>query len=606
MSMLEPFHFLRPAWLLAMPMLWLLLWLMRDALNAHSPWRQIVDPELLPHLSSQSNTQTSGRSGLILAALAVTLITLALAGPSWRQLPQPVYDSPLHRVLVMDLSPAMNAADIKPTRLARSKLLAQQLLNQQSEGDTALVAFSSDAFAVVPLTSDRSTVSHLLSSLSTDLMPTPGQNLAAGITEAQHLLEQGGATRGDIILMTSAQPDATARDAVEAARAQGFRIHVLAAGTEQGAPIPASSGGWQRDSSSAIKLARLPTRDLSQLARSGGGQYRRVDQAGADFELDTTLALNSANNTASNDRFQADQWQDEGPWLLLPLILIAALAFRRGWLFVLVVGLPLLHPQPALAGWWKTQDQEALEHYKAGEFANAADNFKRSDWRASALYEAGEFEQAAELWGTGDRAADAYNQGNALARAGNLEGALQAYSEALQRDPTLTDAQANRDLVEQLLQQQEQQQQNQQQDGDNQPQDGENSASQDSESGDDQEQPRSSEQQQEDSGEQGESDQQQSSEHSQQNGEPGEEQDSQQASEHAQGDDDNQQASASDDAQGSESEPNESAMTPQAGEFDPDDEQAQAVQQWLKRIPDDPGGLLRRKFERMQQRRQAQ
>ena len=601
MNALDNFHFLRPLWLLALPALWLLLWLMRDHFSTQSPWRQIIDPALLPHLNQSSGIGTGNTHGpLVLAVLGTTLASLALAGPSWRQLPQPVYDSPLHRVLVMDLSTAMNAADIKPSRLARSKLLAQQLLNNQQEGDTALVAFAAEAFAVVPLTSDRGTVSHLLSSLSTELMPSTGDNLAAGINEARHLLEQGGANRGDIIVLTASPPDAAARDAVEHARQSGFRTHILAAGTPQGAPIPAPGGGWQRDSRNAITLARLPANELAELARSGGGLYRRVDQAGADFRLKPAMAFEASASGPSEDRFQADQWQDEGAWLLLPLILIAASAFRRGWLFGLLLCLPLLQPQSAYAGWWKTQDQQALEHFQAGDFATAADNFKQREWRASALYEAGEYEKAAELWGTGDRASDAYNQGNALARSGDLQAAIEAYAKALQRDPQLSDAQANRDLLEKLLEQQQQQQQQQQNDTSQSAQDDSSTEQQTSDA--------DAAQDASNAADQAQSQQDPSSAENAQSaqGDDAQNADAQQNApdENSAGEqsDSTQTAHGSDEAASEET----SDASVQSGEFSPEDEQAQAVQQWLKRIPDDPGGLLRRKFERMQQRRQAQ
>ena len=592
MISLEQFHFLRPAWLLALPALGLLVWLLRDSLSAHSAWRKVIDPALLPHLTAGPSGLGSSRRIVILALVASVLISLALAGPSWRQLPQPVYDSPLHRVLVMDLSAAMNAADIKPSRLARSKLLAQQLLNNQDEGDTALVAFAADAFSVVPLTSDRNTVSHLLSSLSTDLMPSPGDNLAAGIDEARRLLEQGGASRGDIVVLTATTPDAKAKQASEDARAQGFRVHVLAAGTEQGAPIPAPGGSWQRNRQGGIELARLSPAALAELARRGGGQYRRVDQAGADFRLPQHSVLNSSAS-ASDDRFEADQWQDEGPWLLIPLILICAVAFRRGWLFMLVLCSPLLTYE-AHAGWWQTQDQQALEHFQAGDFEQAAKQFERRDWQASAHYKAGDFAKAAELWASGDSASDAYNQGNALARAGELEAAIEAYSEALQRDPGLSEAQANRDLLEQLLQQQKQQQQQQQQQQDGQqgdngePQDEQSGSSEQDQSNEQNSSPNDAQQQPSDG------QQQDDASRSEQSAEQAQEANEQAAEQAA----DEHNAAAQDPAQADEAQA-------QLGEFDPDDEQAQAVQQWLKRIPDDPGGLLRRKFERMQQRRQT-
>lgn len=600
MTWLADFHFLRPWWLLALPALLLLLHSQRQRLSQRSAWSQVVDPQLLPHLLQDARQTSSGRGLYPLALLAAILLVTALAGPSWRKLPQPVFDAPLHRVLVMDLSPAMNAQDIKPSRLKRAQLLAQQLLDQQSEGDTGLVAFAADAFPVVPLTSDRDTVSHLLHSLSPDIMPAAGDNLAAGISQAHELLQQAGATQGDIVLITASPVDDAARQAADQARADGFRLNVLGAGTSKGAPVPAA-GGWLKDAQGGIQIAKLDEAGLRKLARQHDGHYQRVDQAGAGFEL-SLQRLKQPLEQQKQD-FQADQWQDEGPWFLLPLLLIGALAFRRGWLMLLVLGLPLGVPQTAHAGWWQTDDQQAYEHYQNEDYATAAQTFADDNWRASALYQNGEYEQAAKLWAQQDSAQAAYNQGNALARSGDLEAAIKAYDQALQRDPQLADAQANKALLEKLQQQQKQQQ---------------NSESGDQQNSQDQQEQDSS--QKDSSGQQGQDQDQQSQSQEDQDqkqdqqsssGQPSDDDQKQNGQQQQPGDKPPPAEPPNPSPQQAQQKPDETSDDPaqqasaaRSAEQQQADEQAQAVQQWLKRIPDDPGGLLRRKFERMEQRRQ--
>ncbi len=587
----QQLHLLRPAWLLALPLLWWLIYRARRQ-GAGNPWSRVVDPELLPHLLEQGRTGSD--MPLWLAGLGATLAILALSGPAWRQLPQPVYDAPLHRVLVMELTEAMNAADLKPNRLQRARLIAHQLLQRQSEGETALVSFAGSAFPVVPLTRDDGTVRHLLDSLDSSLMPVPGQNTAAAIDTAVELLSNAGAERGDIVLFITGGADGAARMAAEKASQRGYRVHVLAAGTEEGAPVPAPGGGWRRDDRGGIALARIDEAALRALAAAGAGRYARIDRIDAQWSLAGGPDW-SADPQQARDDFQADLWQDEGPWLLLPLLLIAALGFRRGWLTLLLIGLPLATPGPARADLWRNADQAGQALLQQGDAAAAAETFRSPQWRASALYEAGDYAAAAALWGKLDSASAAYNRGNALARAGELEQALAAYDEALAREPDLADAQANRQLIEELLRQQQEQQ-------------GENRESGENE----QDQASSGEDQQS-----GQSDQSGDPSQGDRSDESGENQG--QSDSAAQDQASQQNSNAEDEAQTGEddrdAQPDEPRSPEEAGQTGEQSEQAlseadarareqeQAVRQWLNRIEDDPGRLLREKFRRMQERR---
>lgn len=586
----QQLHLLRPAWLLALPLLW--WWLYRHrGLSGGNPWTRAVDPELLPHLLEQGG----GASQLPrwLAGLGLSLAVLALAGPAWRQLPQPVYDTPLHRVFVVELSEAMNAADLKPSRLQRARLIAHQLLRQQSEGETALVSFAGSAFPVVPLTRDDGTVRHLLDSLDSSLMPVSGQDTAAAIDTAVELLANAGSERGDIVLFIAGGADRAARTAAEKASQRGYRVHVLAAGTAQGAPVPAPDGGWRRDSSGGIALSRIDEAALRALAAAGSGRYARIDRIDASWRLAAGPDWSADPRQAGED-FQADLWQDEGPWLLLPLLLVAALGFRRGWLTLLLIGLPLASPGPAHAELWRNADQTGHALLQQGEAAAAAQRFRSPQWRASALYQAGDYAAAAELWREMEGASAAYNRGNALARAGELEQALAAYDEALARQPDLADARANRQLVEDLLRQQ----QEQQGDGDS------------GESGDG-EQNEPAQGQQGDSGEAGDPSQ---GEEADPSGDPQDSAESsdQDASSQQESEQDGEPQNEAEDENGQPSEARPPPDPAEAGETDEQAmseaqaqarEQEQAVRQWLNRIEDDPGRLLREKFRRMQERR---
>ncbi len=464
-------HFLRPQWLLALaPLLFVLigLWRARHAANA---WRGLVDAHLLPHLLVGEEGRPR-RLPLALLALAWLIGTLALAGPVWERLPQPVFATTAKRVILLDLSPSMNAADLAPSRLARARFEVLDLLAATREGQVALIAFGPDAFIVSPLTGDAQTIASQVPRLGTDLLPVPGpRRTERALEQAGALLAQAGGEGGEVILITDGLTGNGAGARVEAAAralaAKGHRLSVLGVGTADGAPVPDPGGGFAADRSGAIPMARLERGALESLARAGNGRYVDLDPGERD-----TLALISTGDAAGaamapgglieQQGLAADQWREEGPWLLLALLPIAALAFRRGWLLPVLALVLVLPPHPGWAfGWddlWQRPDQQGAHRLAAGDDAAAATRFQDPAWRAAARYRGGDYAGAlADLTGVGGAEAD-YNRANALARLGRLDESIAAYERTLQQAPDHTDARANLDLVKALRDQQKQDQ----------------------------------------------------------------------------------------------------------------------------------------------------
>ena len=457
------FHFLRPLWfLMLLPLVWL-LWSLARQSGTHSAWRGVVDPHLLPHLLVAEGGRVR-RTPLILLALGWIIGVVALAGPVWQRLPEPVFEAEAQRVIALDISRTMNATDVPPSRLARARFEVLDLLRRAAEGQTALLAYGAEPYVVSPLTNDANTIAAQVPSLKTDLLPVEGpRRTALALEKAAQLLRQAGSHKGQVILVTDGlDHPAAADEAARKLRAEGYRVSVLGVGTAKGAPVPMGDGGFLKDASGAILMPRLEPGVLDALAAAGGG--RLVMATLDDSDIDTLIPEPGVLQGAKVKRqdLQADQWREEGPWLLLALLPLAALAFRRGWLGPLVL-VVLLMPPPARAfDWqdlWLRPDEQAARALAAGKPAVAATQFQRPDWRAAAQYQAGDYGAALKaLAGTKGAQAD-YNRGNALARLGKLENAVKAYDQALAVDPKNADARFNRDLVQKLLEQQKRQQQ---------------------------------------------------------------------------------------------------------------------------------------------------
>lgn len=620
MDMITTFHFMRPVWFYALLPLIILLWLMWRKRLASRSWQNVIDPRLLPHLLIGESAKQRPWM-LLLLALGGALAILALAGPAWKKLEVPVFRQPSALVVLLDLSRSMDATDIKPSRLLRAQMKLHDILNQRREGETALIVFAATPFVVSPLTPDAKTIDNQINSLSTDLMPAQGSRPDRAIQLAQQLLQQSAASHGGVLLISDGfageEPDELKAAVKELVNA-GHRLSVLGVGSAEGAPIAATNGGFLKDRNGAIILPKLDDGSLQALARAGQGSYRRLSTD--DGDLRAVLApfehVLAQQESKKAEGMNSDQWRDEGVWLLLPLLLLGAFSFRRGYVLVLLLlALPL--PRPAYAlDWnslWQRDDQRAQQALQAQQPQQAAQLFKNSEWRAAANYRAGNYQAAAQDLQSVDSAEADYNRGNALAQQGHLQEAISAYDAALKRDAQHEDAKFNRDLVEQMLknQPQSEQQKNQQQqdkngDGnDQQKKSDDKNGSGQQQSSDKSEKQDGKESQQADAKDQGESkngkgtgksDSQKSGKDAPENKDaPGKDitNEKEQAAKRGaeQREKDQQAAMAQNDNGDKKGEPSAAVDA-----LDNASELKQADKQWLRRIPDDPGGLWRRKF----------
>lgn len=628
------FHFLRPLWLLALLALPLIAWRIRRERAEAGAWRKAVDPQLLPHLIERGD-DAAGRGGPRLAALVWALGCLALSGPAWEREPMPLYRNESARVIVLELAASMLAQDVKPSRLERARHKIGDILDRSRDQQTALIGYAGDAFIAAPLTDDVNTVRNLVQALDPTVMPVAGNATGRAIARATDLIRQAGAGSGEIIVIADSA-SADADSAARAALAQGMRVSVLAVGTAAGAPVALPDGGFLKGAAGDIVVPKLEEGRLRALAAAGGGRYVALSADASDLQilLDATPAMRGAASDA-DDAARSTRFRDRGPWLLLLVLPIALAGFRRGWLIALVlcIGLPVRQADAAsLADLWRRPDQQAAAALANGDAQTARDRARSSEWRGSAAFRAGDYQGAAEAWQQASGPDAAYNEGNALAKLGQYEEAIAAYDRALAQAPDMADAKANREAIEAWLQQQAEQspppqdgQKGQQsQDGqsgqsgaDSSPQDGGEGSQPGQETGQGEQQEGQDDASSADAGKDG----QQRSD-GRRDGRSGEERPEDAAAQASAAQDPDRRAGQKEalskaidealergrDGQGDAAGPGASNQPAQARSLSPqeaaDQEQQQAMKQWMERVPDDPGGLLRRKFLLEYQRRQ--
>ena len=576
--MVDGFHLLRPEllWgLLICPLLAVALWHRR---TRQGDWSRAIDPELLPYLMPDHSDKTR-QTTIWMPILLLSLIVLAASGPSLRQVELPVIKRADALVLVLDLSASMLAADVQPSRIRRARQKILDLLELRVEGVTGLVVFAGDAHVVTPLTDDARTIANLMPALSPNIMPLPGANATSGIEAAANLLITAGAQGGQILLMTDGLPGFDKVRAKNALESSGAALAVMAIGTKAGAPIPLPNGGFLKDDTGEIVIPTLDRQAIDQIASTLNAPVEQISLDERDIK-----SLTRRNNLAAQGELdlarQTDAWQDQGFWLAALVALLLLPAFRKGALVSLLLLVVMQSETSQAAEWedlWLTPDQQGAQRLAAGDASGAAERFDQSPWRGMAEFEAGAYDRAAGSFASEPSADGLFNQGNALAMQGDLRGAINAYERSLSLQPNAEDAVANRDFIQSLLDQQEDQEQEEEQEGEEQSQQDEQSEqndASDSESGGDGE----SSDQQDDSQQAGDGQQDEAND--------------QEESEPQAGDQDPNTADRDQQA----ADQLEAATQEQMAKFDEALEEQQALEQWLRRVPDDPGGLLRRKF----------
>ena len=584
MNLFAQFHFLRPEWLLLIPISAVVLWLIWRRFNRNSQWEGQCDPILLRVLLVGAG---SGKQWVPVAGLGVIwlLALVALAGPAWEQRPQPVFSKLQSRVLILDLSQSMDSGDLSPSRLERARFKLNDLISGAGSRQQSLIVFAGDAFVVSPFTDDTKTLINLIPSLTTQTVPVQGSRSDKALKIARELIENAAVSNSEIIMLTDGV-DAQSQDTATALATAGHRLHVIAVGTSQGAPIPIKGGGLLKDSLGNIVIPGVDHVAMKTLASAGGGRYwsMRVDDSDINA-LNEIVDSEISGNFSQGERtdFKADAWIDNGVWLLFPIALFSVLGFRRGWILSVALLLNLPHQESYAFGWddlWLRADQQASRALAEGQPTRVPERSPTA-WRGAAAFRQEQHDSAAQLFEQLDTPTAHYNRGNSLAKAGELQASLEAYQRALALQPDLEDAKHNHDLVERLLNQKQQQQRDQQSSDQNQNQE-------------------KSEQQQEreqgggagssdadgDESENSERPENQQAMGNQQNADPSRSNPDERAQ-------DNQQDQQTGSGQNPESGSNQTIAQQNMNQLN---EGQQELEQWLKQVPDDPGGLLRRKF----------
>ena len=636
LTFFEKFTFIRPDYLWLMPIIIILFITLHRIIKHKTDWDNIIDVDLQIYLLNQHEQKIRGINTwpITAACLACLFACACLAGPSWEKISSPVKKNSHAMVIIADLTLSMHTTDITPSRLVRMRYKILELLKQNKDRQVALIAYSGDAHIVTPLTDDVNNIRALVPALTPEIMPSIGSDALAAFDLAEQVLKSSAATKTTLVWLTDEVLESQTKAIIKNINRQDAQLFIIGVGTEQGGPVVLPSGKFVKTGSGRIVNAPMSRERLMSLSVKTNGQYFDLQSNNSDVESiinhSKNLLVNGVSDVADNtdkDRI-VDQQLDRGAYFAIALLPFVLLSFRRGWILCLLLSIHLIVPEPAWAEtdgdgkslassmsqkWqnlWQTNDQQGKELFKHKSFSDAANRFDRYDWKGISSLQAKHYDSAIEelnhaiasIEKSPGRLADLhYNLGHSYAHSNDFENAIKAYDEALLLNPELLQAKKAKALLEALQkqQQQEKKQQDESNDADNSQGNNAQSPNADADADADADSQGSS---------MSENSKQQPTDNTAQANKQSDQlldQQAKRASEQREPNTPNkdaQQAQKQSDQDPLEENASNEIMTQQRL-----DQQRQAeLEQWLQKIPDDPGGLLRRKFDYQRQLNERQ
>ncbi|WP_425046411.1 VWA domain-containing protein [Primorskyibacter sp. S87] len=425
MEQFAAFHFIQPLWLLAVPVLLLLWWLIRRREQTGSAPVSGIAPHLAAAMTVGGSDQARLRpiDGVILSGL---LLTLAAAGPTWTRAPNPLLADTAPLVVALKVTDSMSQSDLAPTRLDRAKFKILDLIAARAGGRTALIAYSGTAHRVAPLTEDPNILRPLLEGLTPEVMPEPGDVPGAALQLAQGILNDAETPGAVLFVLDDLPPGA----------------------------VTTLTG---EDAPETIILTALPDgQSLPQLAGSG---LSVIPLANDDRDIERIMREAEAAYVAALQGDERLHWEDRGWILAWPAALIILLWFRRGWTMQWVFLAALLSgfaaPDKGHAegwhDWFLTPDQQGQIAMNRKDFNKAATLFADPYLRAYAMLRAGQYPEAADLFAMLPSPEAAFGEGMARIRNREYRPAIRAFETALERRPGWPEAEQNLELSKAIL-----------------------------------------------------------------------------------------------------------------------------------------------------------
>ena len=457
--------FAYPLWLwgnLIIPLVWIFVSMFSQKKKPNHQLDKFIDSHLLPYLVvNHSNKKRSFWKPLLLWSVVWACLTVALAGPRWNFREVETFSLDKSLVILLDLSESMNGEDIKPSRLTRAKQKIEDLINLSKGVKIGLIAFAADPHMIVPITEDKETLRHLLPSLGTDLVHIQGSRLSLALDMASTMLEaEPGSNKALLVISDGGFEDTTSLSSAKKLAEKGFIIHAMGIGSVEGAPLRNHQGTLMKKNGTVI-FSKLEKDKLKGLSDVGKGHYLEGRYSDQD-EVVILKELEKHSEAQVNISKKNRIWEEHFYLLILPLLPLILLWFRRGYVLPILLGFFLsvfkLEASDAL-DYFKNSEELGKEAMEKNDYETALRHFKDPYRAGVAYYRAGNFAEAEKMFLLSSKEEvslqAAYNLGNSLAQQQKFKEAIVAYEDGLTKCEGHVKAKENLELIKAMLEEQE-------------------------------------------------------------------------------------------------------------------------------------------------------
>lgn len=250
----------------------------------------------------------------VLAELILTLLILIVARPQiGNKIANNTSREGIEVIMALDISNSMLATDVVPSRLDKSKLMVEGLMNKFTKNKLGLIVFAGDAFVQLPITSDYVSAKMFLDNINPSLIGTQGTDIGKAINLAMHSFTPNTQTGKAIVVITDGEDNEGGAEAMaKQAQEKGIKVFILGIGSTQGTTIPMLNGEDLRDANGNIVKTHLNEEMCKKIADAGHGVYIHVDNSSvADALLEKELGklqkgeINNVVYSDYDEQFQA-------------------------------------------------------------------------------------------------------------------------------------------------------------------------------------------------------------------------------------------------------------------------------------------------------------
>ena len=292
--------------------------------------RKFGEPQLVGQLMEDVSTKRNKVKFWLLMA-AIALLIVALARPQMGTKISREKRQGIEAIICMDISNSMLANDVTPSRLAKSKLLVENMVDKFVNDKVGLIVYAGDAFVQLPITSDYVSAKMFMHSITPELIATQGTDIAQAISLALHSFTADEKAGKAIILITDGEDhEGKALEMAKAAKDQGVRIFILGVGTQKGATIKMPDGHNLVDNTGQTVITRLNEQMCKDIAEAGSGTYIHVDNTSvAQQRLEDEIAKMQKGETEAIIYSEYDEQFQAVTLLALLLLIMEIIVLER-------------------------------------------------------------------------------------------------------------------------------------------------------------------------------------------------------------------------------------------------------------------------------------